>query len=422
MSPKRFYFAGHTHFGNRGCEALIRSTVQLLRQEFGEIEAWVPSAHPELDGAQWPQHRAEGVRFVPAPTFPETLRWWQRIVRAVPSLKAHWLPRVRASQEAEAPIADCDVILLTGGDVISLDYGLPSLIWNVRLVEPYVRAGKPAILWGASVGPFSKEPAIERFMSGFLQALSLVTSRESITTDYLRRLGLEANLHQVTDPAFTLQPEAHGCEFWPQTSPRGVLGFNVSPLIAKFRPAGESPNVLRSEIAAFLHHVVGEGFSVLLVPHVDPLDGAQHNSDSYYMSALLAEMGDCDGRIALVPRGLNAAQLKFVIARTTYFIGARTHATIAAMSCGVPTLSIAYSVKAKGLNRDLFGDERYVIDTPSVSAEQLKVKFAFLQADADHARAKLAQMLPLWRERAALPSKLLKSRLDHSATAALQTA
>jgi len=44
------------------------------------------------------------------------------------------------------------------------------------------------------------------------------------------------------------------------------------------------------------------------------------------------------------------------------FAGARTHATIAALSSGVPTLSFAYSIKALGINRDVFGHARYCLD------------------------------------------------------------
>ncbi|MFC2145557.1 polysaccharide pyruvyl transferase family protein, partial [Actinomycetota bacterium] len=43
------------------------------------------------------------------------------------------------------------------------------------------------------------------------------------------------------------------------------------------------------------------------------------------------------------------------------FIGARTHATIAAYSTCVPTLALGYSVKSKGIARDIFGDEKGLV-------------------------------------------------------------
>ena len=45
----------------------------------------------------------------------------------------------------------------------------------------------------------------------------------------------------------------------------------------------------------------------------------------------------------------NCMVIKGYISRCELFIGARTHATIAAYSTGVPTLVLGYSVKARGI-------------------------------------------------------------------------
>ena len=34
---KRFYLSGQRTFDNRGCEAIVRSTVDLLTEQFGEV-------------------------------------------------------------------------------------------------------------------------------------------------------------------------------------------------------------------------------------------------------------------------------------------------------------------------------------------------------------------------------------------------
>ena len=40
---KRFYLAGQNNLGNRGREAPVRSTLQLLQDEFGEVEICYPA-------------------------------------------------------------------------------------------------------------------------------------------------------------------------------------------------------------------------------------------------------------------------------------------------------------------------------------------------------------------------------------------
>ena len=57
------------------------------------------------------------------------------------------------------------------------------------------------------------------------------------------------------------------------------------------------------------------------------------------------------GRVMLV-QDCNCEELKGYISRCRFFIGARTHATIAAYSSQVPTLVVGYSVKAKGIAKD----------------------------------------------------------------------
>ena len=86
-----------------------------------------------------------------------------------------------------------------------------------------------------------------------------------------------------------------------------------------------------------------------------------------------------------------------------FFIGARTHATIAAFSMGVPTISIAYSVKAKGINRDLFGDADVVLETPDVSAATLWSSLKSLEENEVQLKSLLAERIPLWKQKAYEP-------------------
>src|SRR3546814_18990298 len=63
---KRFYFTGHRTFENRGCEAIVRSTVMMLNDVIGPCEILVPSDDIERDSRQWPDAERFGVRFVKA--------------------------------------------------------------------------------------------------------------------------------------------------------------------------------------------------------------------------------------------------------------------------------------------------------------------------------------------------------------------
>lgn len=399
---KTFYLSGQNNFGNRGCEALVRSTVELLKAEFGDIEVLVPSYRPDLDAKQWPDAQKAGCRFVRAMPYPTELKLWGRARKLLPFIKHLYLPNYALPKDIESDLASCDALLVIGGDNITFDYGVESLLWHIRFAQHAQRMGKKMMVWGASIGPFNTEPVIERFVADFLRSADCVTVRETISQKYLACLGVENNVSLVADSAFVMTPQPFDtAPFWPTAEEQGVLGFNISPLIQKFRPAGEPREVLQREVAAFLKKTLENNpISILLLPHVDPLDGVAENSDSHYLREILAITGSYQGRITLAPDNLNAAQLKYVLSKCAYFIGARTHATIGAMSCLVPTVSIAYSIKAKGLNRDLFGNEDLVLDTPEVSTSTLDSYYQALINNRDQIVTLLSRRIPEWRVKA----------------------
>lgn len=406
---KRFYLSGQNNFGNRGCEALVRSTLELLKAEFGDVEILVPSYRPDLDLKQWPDAEVAGCRFVRAMPYPTELKVWGRLRRLLPFIKQVYLPNFALPSDIEADIASCDALLLIGGDNITFDYGTESLLWHIRFAQHAQRLGKKMMIWGASIGPFSSDPVIEKFTADFLRSADCVTVRETISQQYLASIGVEKNVSLVADGAFVMTPQpVDMAEFWPVGSDQGVLGFNISPLIQKFRPEGEPRQVLQQEVVAFLKETLEtSAISILLLPHVDPLDGDSENSDSHYMREILALTGSYGGRITLAPNNLNAAQLKYVLSQCTYFMGARTHATIGALSCLVPTVSIAYSIKAKGLNRDLFGDEYLVLETPLVNQISLKKYYKHLVFNKEQITTLLTHRIPEWRIKARVsPQKL----------------
>jgi colanic acid/amylovoran biosynthesis protein len=391
----KFFFAGHTTFGNRGCEALIRSTVGLIRSRQPDARFVVPSSAIELDRKQWPQAESQGVDFIEAPAFPASIKWWNRAGRVLPVVERTLVPHHRLPNQAREALAGCDAMIMSGGDVISLDYGLASLYDWTGYSENAIELGKPVCLWAASVGPFSSKPFVERFIAKHLTRYSALSVRESATLGYLQGMGLQPDL--VADPAFTMAPEAFDHTPLMPSGSDGCLGLNVSPLVRGYRSTESSKRALDAELMQFVEHIVNTtDLGVLLIPHVGPLNGGSTNSDHHYMENLLKNSALVNSsRVKLAPAHLNAAQLKHLISTCRYFVGARTHATIAAFSTGVPTISIAYSVKAKGINNDLFGDTRFVLDTPAVSKNSLLESFARLREE----EAGIREFLPVRIER-----------------------
>ncbi|AND69817.1 hypothetical protein ATSB10_23630 [Dyella thiooxydans] len=379
---KRFYLSGQRTFGNRGCEAIVRSTVGLLAGQFGKIEVLVPSVDIAADRAQWRDAEASGVRFVPA-YLPVQARAWVQLQRLpLPLLKRAGWP-FPMPDRLRRDLSSVDAVLAVGGDNYSLDYRIPSPI--MALDHFAMDLGKPVMLWGGSVGPFEREPALVESMRRHLSRMRCVAVRESVSHAYLTETLELGNVIRMPDPAFTLMAEPVEVQpFWPRNS-NGVLGLNVSQLIERYRRPGQD---ILAAVAELIRHAVTEhGLGVLLVPHVNALSGDNRGGDADYMQSLLTNLGPS---VTMMPSTFNAAQSKYVIGKLRFFIGARTHATIAALSSGVPTVSIAYSIKARGINRDLFGNEDMVLPTTKVSTASLRAALGGLMDREDTLRAVLA--------------------------------
>lgn len=404
----RFLYLGQTSMGNRGCEALLRSTTALIRERFPHARFLCPSENMANDARQWPDAAEQGIEFVDVPAFSTQLKIWNRLTGALPMVGFDHPPAYPLNAAYRALLDQCDAVLMTGGDIVSLDYGLFSLYHWTGLVEAAVKAGKPAHLLAASVGPFTKMPDVEKRMRRHLASYRTISVRETPSFDYVRQMGV-ADAVLVVDPAFTMEAQPWDCAeiFVPGVN---YVGLNVSPIVRNVRGSEESKAAFDADIVRFISSILEKtGMNVVLVPHVGPLDGSGENSDRHYMARLLASMPD-NSRVRLLPDGLNTVQLKYAIGKCRYFIGARTHATVASLSQLVPTCSIAYSVKALGINRDLLGDTRYVLPTPEVNSATLWSHLeALMEGEAD-IKALLGQRIPEWKRkaRAAIDRVVLK--------------
>jgi polysaccharide pyruvyl transferase WcaK-like protein len=330
-----------------------------------------------------------------------------RSVRVVPSrIRGVWEPwtgpwmvrrllqRCSAKKAAElyclpvtAAMASADAVLSVGGDNFSMDYGYPFYFMELNRLAR--ERNKKLVIWGATIGPFPEDGRLNDIVASLRQA-DLITARESATVRYLRRIGITDNVRQTADPAFLLPLQAVPDECLRSAS-EGVLGLNVSRILSSYNKSGRVIDVIQ-EISSFLRRVVqSSGLRIALVPHV--IDLTSDNNDYAFMQGIYDALKDT-GRIYRIPPAYNALQLKYLISRCRFFIGARTHSTIAALSSGVPTLSIGYSLKSRGINEDIFGHQEYALRIDDLSAGELFRRFSRMRTDESTIRQRLSVRIP----------------------------
>ena len=106
--------------------------------------------------------------------------------------------------------------------------------------------------------------------------------------------------------------------------------------------------------------------------------------------------------------------LKGIISSYRFFVGARTHATIAAYSSCVPTLVAGYSVKARGIAKDLFGQEAgYVVPVQKISTNEALIKdFKGILENEKEIKTRLERIMPDYKQSAKAASKLISDLLS----------
>ena len=168
---------------------------------------------------------------------------------------------------------------------------------------------------------------------------------------------------------------------------------------------GTEENCILENYEELIRHILTEtDMNVCLIPHVV----WEHNNDRIPLRYLFDKFKD-SGRICMIEDG-NCCELKGYIARCRFFIGARTHATIAAYSTGVPTLVVGYSVKSRGIARDLFGtEENYVLPVQNLkSNEDLTNAFKWITENEKNIRSDLDYILPQYIQRAYAAKEKIK--------------
>ena len=141
---------------------------------------------------------------------------------------------------------------------------------------------------------------------------------------------------------------------------------------------------------------------VVLVPHV-----TLPESDDWNFMRQVVEESDLGDALCLIPPNLSAQELKWAIGQVRVFAGCRMHSTIAAFSMGVPTVSLSYSAKSIGLNREFFEHMNYVVGAGDMTAKAVVATVIAVLNNRDAIRARIQNALPDVQNRAVEAAQVL---------------
>lgn len=365
----------HGGSGNHGCEAIVRATVKILDRP---VTLWstAPASDHTYELERIAEIREDAKN--PIKNGLDALRF-----------KAHhkltgsdYLYTKLTHKAFFSSVQPGSVYLSVGGD--NYCYAGKDILGHYNRII-HENGGK-TIFWGCSFEPSDMDSETAKDIARY----DLITARESISYEVLR--AVNPNTVLVADPAFLLDTV---CLPLPEGWQEGnTIGVNASPLIMQSAgDAGVAFEAYRRLIAYVLEQTDA---SVALIAHVV----LPENDDRVPLQRLYEEFVGT-GRVLLL-EDCNCCELKGYISRCRMFVGARTHATIAAYSTCVPTLVLGYSVKSKGIARDLFGtEEHYVLPVQEMKdSNGLAEGFDWLLAHEEEIRVHLNRIMPEYRLRA----------------------
>ena len=260
---------------------------------------------------------------------------------------------------------------------------------DISDLETAQRMQRRTVIWGQNFEPFQHENINERLLP-VLRESSLIYVRDYDSKAYLADKRIVNNVVFAPDPAFLLP----ACDTdrirtyldWASAGP--TLGVSISA----FHLRGQSLSGRIQFIAKSLRTWIdGSGYRVLLIPHV-VLDGRIPTNDYVFSQRVLRAI-DRNAHAQLMPGHFLAGEYKAVIGKCALFMGSRMHATIAALSQSIPTLSLSYSKKSLALQAMLLDNTEYSFDIFQHNTEALHKKLQKLHSEKCIIAAALAERL-----------------------------
>lgn len=373
----------HGGSGNHGCEALVRTTTFLVKSYLShEVVLWSSASN-------------EDVKYGVTSIVDEIIKTDDINKKSVSGIIAYAKYRLLGDKNALhkefiKKAFTNSVAISIGGD----NYCYPwSAKDGVRIDKEIRQYCNKNVFWGCSIEEEFMTPEVIEDLKGF----DLVTVREPLSYEVLCNHGIESV--QVADPAFLLRkielPLPDGF------IDGNTVGINVSPLINDYE-SGDS--IAFNNYIKLIDFIISKtDMNVCLIPHVV----WEYNNDRKPLNDLYDRFKNT-GRVVLL-EDHNCEELKGFISRCRFFVGARTHATIAAYSTCVPTLVVGYSIKSKGIAMDLFGAyDNYVVSVQDMKTDnELTEAFKFIINNENEIRNTLNDIIPKYKEKAEYAGELL---------------
>ncbi len=334
------------------------STAKALTEASPDINVTIHTPFPDMDNAfyaPFPVIRCSRRRLI----------WGSLLV--LRGLLWHWLGwsfLIKGNKELNS-YAKADLVVDLSGDMQTESYGPHVAYSHFIPIALGLAMNRPVMLCAQSIGPFKFTMPLARFL---FNRVDLITVRDRISEDYVKKMKVAAPLIFTADMAFLLKPAPDELidEILAKEGiairAKKACGVSVSGLISdhfsRYNPLSRKMSFeqfMARELDTFIEQ---SDMECVFIPHVT--GPATIKDDRIAAHKVVQNMKNAN-KAHIIEGDYRPDELKGILKRLWVHTGARMHASIGAVTSGVPVVPIAYSHKTLGVMIQ-FGLKDYVID------------------------------------------------------------
>lgn len=228
-----------------------------------------------------------------------------------------------------------------GGDGFSDIYGERTFMNRMNQTWILRKANVPLLMLPQTIGPFKSRKCYDIAVDIMRYAKDIYVRDGKFVSEF-DKLGLKYS--QTKDISSLMKPEPWDIKIEPK-----AVGLNVSGLAYcnTFSGLEGQFDAYPLLVERIIDHFREKGCIVYLIPHSYGYTKPIADDDMLACREAYNRLSD-KSHVVLVDKDMTAPQVKYIISRMNFFIGARMHANFAAIYTGVPVFGTAYSYKFEG--------------------------------------------------------------------------
>jgi polysaccharide pyruvyl transferase WcaK-like protein len=295
---------------------------------------------------------------------------------------------------------------IRGGDSFSDIYGLAKFLIGILPILITLNLNKKLILLPQTYGPY-KSNLSKRISKSIFNRAHTIISRDKDSIRLITEISDRKNSEKIKfcpDIAFMLRKDyskVNSVNMLNKRNSKPIIGINISGLLYiggfdknnMFNLKSNYKNLCQKIIENFLKNT---DCNILLIPHVYShlIDRDEITVCKNICEKFSIKYGD---RISYVNETCDQSEVKGIIGKCDFLMGARMHACIAALSQEVPAVGLAYSKKFHGVFSSL-NFENNVIDLRTLTEDEILSNLMDKYEKRQEARDSLIVQLPKIKE------------------------